>query len=246
MKKAHAPKPAPSDITYQRVYALMLEQSQRDRSWMSVNLVIDLMNGWDGQSTFQNKSFQRARKKLLQNPGVDTHERPTSSQASAMRKQLDLLVEAKLVEKERGHTDGNNSWGYRWITTEIQAEYDEAGTKLKESRALAREVSLALGGDGESGVQPLLTPDRTIAVRVTMREVTARRLLEALKQSGFSSDFFTGKHWEILTMDGKDVQGCTADRGDARGNDPDARFREVKIADCQSCHGDESAYEGAA
>ena len=246
MKKEHAPKPAPSDITYARVFTLMREQSQRNRSWMSVNLVIDLMNGWDGQSTYQNKSLQRARKKLQQNPGVDVHERPTSSQASAMRKQLDLLVEAMLVEKARGHTDGNNSWGYRWISPEIRAEYDEAGVKRTESRALARAVSLALGGDGESGVQPMLNPDRTIAVRVTMREVTARRLLEALKQSGLSADFFTGKHWEILTMDGKDVQGCTADRGDARGNNPDARFREVAIKDCRSCHGDESAYEGDA
>ena len=235
--KEHAPKPLPSEITYARVRELVLEQSQRNRSWMSVNLVIDLMNGWDGQSTYQNKSLTRARKKLQQNPGVDTHERPTSSQASAMRKQLDKLAEEKLVEKARGHTDGNNSWGYRWITTEIQAEYDEAGSKLKEARALAREVSLALGGDGESGVQPLLNPDRTIAVRVTMREVTARRLLEALKQSGLSADFFTGKHWEILTMDGQDVQGCTADRGDA---DHDARFREVKIKDCRSCHGEDA------
>ena len=97
-------------------------------------------------------------------------------------------------------------------------------------------LSLALGGDGESGVKPFLTPDDTIGIRVNLYGKTAERLLEAIKLADVSPDFLTGKHWEILSREG--VMGCTEDRDDVRREEPDATFREVDIAKCSSCHGE--------
>jgi len=237
-KKAPAPKPLPSEITYDRVRDLLIKHAAEQREgWLSTNLVIDLMNGWDGASTYQNASLTRARKKLQQHPGWTTHESPTSAQATATRKQLDKLVEEKLVEKERGHTDGNNSWGYRWVTDAMRTKRAERQATGAEAKELARRLSLALGGDGESGVQPFLTPDDTIGLRVNLYGKTAERLLEALKMADVSPDFFTGKHWEILTPSGE-VMGCTEDRDDVRREEPDATFREVEITKCSSCHGE--------
>lgn len=238
-KKPHIPKPLPSEITYDRVHDLLVTFSDKPR-WLSVLNVIDLMNGWDGNGTWSNASLTRARKKLQYHPGADTHERPTSAQMTATRKQLDKLVEMKLAEKERGHTDGNNSWGYRWITDALVAARNARAETSAKAKHLARRLSLALGGDGESGVTPFLTPDDKIGIRVNLYGETAERLLEAIKAADLSPDFFTGKHWEILTSRGE-VMGCTADREDVRREEPDATFREVKIADCSSCHGEEES-----
>lgn len=230
-------RPLPVDITYEAVRNVVFKFAEQGERWLSVSGVIDLLNGWDGKGTSQNASLARARKKLQQQPGTTDHERPTSTQMAATRKQLDRLVEEKLIEKERGHTDGNNSWGYRMVTDAMKAkrvERQEVGAQAKD---VARRLSLALGGDGESGVQPFLTIDDTIGVRVNLYGATAERLLEAIKESGLSPDFFTGKHWEILTPDGE-VMGCTADREDVRESEPDATFREVKIENCSSCEGE--------
>lgn len=236
-KKAPAPKPLPSEITYDRVRDLVVEFAAKPGArWLSVLNAIDLMNGWDGEATWQNASFTRARKKLQQEPGWTTHEKPTSAQMTATRKQLDKLVEEKLVEKERGHTDGNNSWGYRWITDALVAKRNarqETGAKAKH---LARRLSLALGGDGESGVTPFLTPDDGIGIRVNLYGTTAERLLEVIKMADVGPDFFTGKHWEILTPTGE-VMGCTGDRDDVRHNEPGVAFREVDVTKCKSCKG---------
>lgn len=230
-------KPRPSDITYDRVRDLVVKFADKPGArWLSVLNVIDLMNGWDGEGTWQNASLTRARKKLQQHPGWTTHEMPTSGQTAAARKQLDKLVEEKLVEKARGHTDGNNSWGYRWITDALVAARNARSETSAKAKHLARRLSLALGGDGDSGVTPFLTPDDGIGIRVNLYGTTAERLLEAIKMADVGPDFFTGKHWEILTPIGE-VMGCTADREDVRREEPDATFREVKIADCSSCHG---------
>jgi hypothetical protein len=238
-KKAPTPRPRPSEITYDRVRDLVAKYAVDHREqWLSVIGVIDLMNGWDGKGTWQNASLTRARKKLQQHPGWTTHESPTTGQSSTVRKRLEQLVEEKLVEKERGHTDGNNSWGYRWVTDAMKVKRNarqEIGAKAKH---LARRLSLALGGDGESGVQPFLTPDDTIGIKVNLYGSTAERLLDVIKMADVGPDFFTGKHWEILTSTGE-VMGCTADREDVRREEPDATFREVKIANCSSCHGEE-------
>jgi len=229
--------PLPRDITYDVVRALFVKYAEHHngKHWLSTNLVIALMNGWDGTSTYNNKSYQRALLKLQQKLGWDTHQRPTSAQRGAVQKQLNKLVEEKLVEKEAGHTDGNNSWGYRWITDAMKAERAlrrDVGAQAKDT---ARRLSLALGGDGESGVTPFITPDNGGGIRVNLYGTTAERLLEAIKASGLGPDFFTGKHWEILTSRGE-VQGCTADRDDAR--EQGTAFREVKIENCSSCHGE--------
>ena len=237
-KKTHIPKPLPSEITYDRVHDLLVTFADNERWWSVLN-VIDLMNGWDGNGTWSNASLTRARKKLQHYPGTDIHERPTAAQMTATRKQLDKLAELKLVEKARGHTDGNNSWGYRWITDTITAKRNERRETMAKAKHLARRLSLALGGDGDSGVQPFLTPDDKIGVRVNLYGETAERLLEAIKVADLSPDFFTGKHWEILTPSGE-VMGCTADREDVRREEPDATFREVKIEACSSCRGEDS------
>lgn len=231
--------PLPRDITYDAVRAQLIKYAELHggKYWLSTNLVIALMNGWDGDSTYSSKSYQRALSKLQQKPGWDVHQRPTSSQATAVRKHLDKLVEEKLVEKERGHTDGNNSWGYRWITQKMiddRARRREVGTEAKD---IARRLSLALGGDGESGVTPFITPDDTVGIRVNLYGTTALRILDVISMAGVSPDFFTDKHWEILTRDGLDVMGCTADRADVRESEPDAVFREVKIEKCRGCKG---------
>jgi hypothetical protein len=237
-KSTDTSQPRPSEITYDRVRDLMAKYAvDHHEQWLSVIGVIDLMNGWDGKGTWQNASLTRARKKLQQHPGWTTHETPTSGQSSTTRKRLDQLVEAKLVEKERGHTDGNNSWGYRWVTDAMKAKRVERKATSDAARAIARQLSLALGGDGESGVQPFLTPNDTIGIRVNLYGTTAERLLEALKMADVSPDFFTGKHWEILTPSGE-VMGCTADRADVRREEPDATFREVDITKCGSCRGE--------
>lgn len=229
--------PMPVDITYEAVRTQVIKYAEQHggKYWLSTNLVIALMNGWDGTYTHNNKSYERALKKLQQKPGWDINQRPTSAQATAMRKQLDKLVEEKLVEKERGHTDGNNSWGYRWVTDVMKADRAKRKDVGTQAKNIARRLSLALGGDGESGVQPFLTPDDGIGIRVNLYGTTAERLLEAIKMSGCSPDFFTGKHWEILTSRGE-VQGCTADREDAR--EEGSTFREVAIAKCRSCRGE--------
>jgi hypothetical protein len=180
-EKAPSPRPLPSEITYDRVRDLFIKHAAEQREgWLSTNLVIDLMNGWDGKATWQNASYVRARKKLQQHPGWTTHESPTSAQATAMRKQLDKLVEEKLVEKERGHTDGNNSWGYRWITQAMRDERVQLRDIGARGRDLARQLSVALGGDGESGAQAWITPDHTIGIRLNLYEKTAQALLEVL------------------------------------------------------------------
>ncbi len=230
--------PLPVDITYEAVRNLFIKFAAKPgERWLSTNLIIALMNGWDGDGTYNNKSYTRALSKLQQKPGWDTHERPTSAQATAVRDQLNRLVGMGLVEKERGHTDGNNSWGYRWITDAMKTKRVQRQIVSAAGKDIAWRLSIALGGDGESGVTPFMTPDDTIGIRVNLYGATAERLLEAIKQSGCSPDFFTGKHWEILARDGE-VAGCTADREDARGNDPDATFREVAIDKCRSCHGE--------
>jgi len=230
--------PRPDDITYEAVRNAVVKYAEQHggKYWLSTNLVIALMNGWDGDSTYSSKSYQRALGKLQQRPGYDIHQRPTSSQATAIRKQLDKLVEEKLVEKERGHTDGNNSWGYRWITDGLKAQRElrrEVGTQAKD---IARRLSLALGGDGESGVTPFITPDDGVGIRVNFYGTTAERLLEVIHMAGVGPDFFTGKHWEILTSSGE-VMGCTADRSDVRREEPDAAFREVALEKCRGCKG---------
>jgi hypothetical protein len=186
--------PAPADITYDRVRDLIVKYAADERGyWLAVNRVIDLMNGWDGTSTFQNASLARARKKLQQHPGWTTHETPTSGQASATRKQLEKLVEEGVVEKARGHTDGNNSWGYRWITDAMRAKRVERQTTGTQAKELARRLSLALGGDGESGVQAFITPDDTIGIRVNLYGKTAERLLHAIEVSCLEPAFFKVK-----------------------------------------------------
>jgi hypothetical protein len=238
VKKAPAPRPRPSEITYERVRELLVKHAKEHREgWLAVVSIIDLMNGWDGKGVYNNASLIRARKKLQQHSGWTTHERPTSAQASAVRKHLDKLVEEKVVEKARGHTDGNNSWGFRWITFAMLAKRVEQQVVSEKAQDIARRLSLALGGDGESGVKPFLTPDDTIGIRVNLYGQTAERLLEALKMADVSPDFFTGKHWEIVGPTTGEVMGCTADREDVRREEPDATFREVKIAECSSCHG---------
>lgn len=228
--------PRPADITYDRVRDLVQKYDAQHQSkyWLSTTQVIDLMNGWDGDGSWKNKSLERARRKLQHYPGTNIHERPTSAQLTAVRKHLDKLAEEKLVEKERGHTDGNNSWGYRWISQAIVDRRAQVAAKGAEGRALARRLSLALGGDGDSGVHAFLTPDNTYGIRANLYGVTAERLLEAIAMAGVSPDFFTGKHWEILTPRGE-VMGCTADREDVRREEPDALFRPVKIENCTSC-----------
>lgn len=228
-------RPLPVDITYEAVRNLFIKFAAKPgERWLSTNLIIALMNGWDGDSTYNNKSYTRALSKLQQKPGWDTHERPTSAQATAVRDQLNRLVGMGLVEKERGHTDGNNSWGYRWITDAMKAKRAARKDVGAQAKDIARRLSLALGGDGESGVQPFITPDDGIGIRVNLYGTTAERLLEAIKMAGLGPDFFTGKHWEILTSRGE-VQGCTADRDDAR--EEGSTFREVAIDKCRSCHG---------
>lgn len=236
MTKPQKILPMPVDITYEAVRAQVIKYAEQHNGkyWLSTNLVIALMNGWDGTTTYSNKSYERALTKLQQAPGYTHHRSPTSSQATAMRKQLDKLVEEKLVEKERDHTDGNNSWGYRWITDAMRANRELRRDVGAQAKDIARRLSLALGGDGESGVQPFITPDDSVGIRVNLYGATAERLLEAIKMAGLSPDFFTGKHWEILTSRGE-VQGCTADREDAR--EEGTTFREVTIDKCRSCHG---------
>lgn len=243
MKGTPAPKPQkilpmPVDITYEAVRTAVVRYAEQHggKYWLSTNSIIDLMNGWDGTSTFNNKSLERARKKLKQAPGWDTHQRPTSAQATALRKQLDKLVEEGVVEKERGHTDGNNSWGYRWITDAMKAERALRREVGAEAKDLARQLSLALGGDGESGVTPFITPDNGVGIRVNLYGTTAQRILDVISMAGVSPDFFTDKHWEILTPSGE-VMGCTGDRADVRSSEPDAKFREVKIEKCRGCKG---------
>jgi hypothetical protein len=187
--------PAPADITYDRVRDLVLKYAEQHdgKYWLSTNLVIALMNGWNGDSVYQNASYTRARKKLQQLPGYTTHEMPTSSQASAMRKQLEKLAEEKLVEKARGHTDGNNSWGYRWITDAMKAERELRRDVGAQAKDVARRLSLALGGDGESGVTPFITPDNGIGIRVNLYGTTAERLLHAIEVSCLEPAFFRVK-----------------------------------------------------
>jgi hypothetical protein len=184
--------PKPVDITYEAVRAVVVKYAEQcsGKYWLSTNSIIDLMNGWDGDGRYQNASLTRARKKLQQQPGWTTHERPTSSQASAVRKHLDKLVEEKLVEKDRGHTDGNNSWGYRWITDAMRTQREVRRTIGTEATELARKLSLALGGDGESGVKPFLTPDDDIGIRVNLYGKTAEQLLAAIELAGVGPDFF--------------------------------------------------------
>ncbi len=54
--------------------------------------------------------------------------------------------------------------------------------------------------------------------------------------AGCSPDFFTDKHWEILTFDGE-VMGCTGDREDVRREEPNAKFNEIKLENCRGCNG---------
>jgi len=186
--------PMPADITYEAVRARLIKYAEQHggKYWLSTNRIIDLMNGWDGVDTYNSKSLERARKKLQQASGYTHHQSPTSTQASAVRKQLDKLVEEKFVEKERGHTNGNNSWGYRWVTDAMKvarAKRQDVGTQAK---TIARRLSLALGGDGESGVTPFLTPDDGIGIRVNLYGKTAERLLEVIEKVGIAPAFFKG------------------------------------------------------
>jgi len=226
------------DITYEAVRSVVIKYAEQHggKHWLSTKSVALLMNGWDGVSQFQNKSYGRACDKLQHAPGYTHHLSLTSAQAMAIRKRLDKLVEEKLVEKARGHTDGNNSWGYRWITDGMKARRVTIATNGASARDLARRLSLALGGDGESGVTPFLTPDDTYGIRVNLYGSTAERILEAIHMAGVSPDFFTNKHWEILTSHGE-VTGCCADRADVRREEPDATFREVAIEKCRGCKG---------
>lgn len=193
--KTRTPKPLPREITYDRVRALVTKHADEHRGgWLSVLGVIDLMNGWDGGSTWGNASLSRARKKLRNFPGTTDHETATSSQMSATRRQLDKLAEEKLVEKERGHTDGNNSWGYRWITDALKTKKANRATAFAQAKELARRLSLALGGDGTSGTQPFLTPDETVGVRVNLYGTTAEQLLALIEHVGVGPDFFKGKN----------------------------------------------------
>lgn len=226
------PQPTPSAITLERVRQTL--SAQKSTRFFATYEIIDLMNGWDGSYMPPNKSLYAARSKLQQAKGMTHHEQPTSAQAKALRKQLFELSCQGLVEMQRGGGRSNNSYSYRWIT---QALRDQKATRLTEgnrAKALARRMSLALGGDGESGVTPLINPDNTISVRVTLRETTAERLLVAIDD--YSPDFFSGKHWEILTSQGE-VMGCTADREDVRREEPDAKFLEVERKDCRNCNG---------
>lgn len=238
-KKSHIAKPLPSEITYERVRDAARRYSEQHASkyWLSTKQVIDLLNGWDGDSAYRNKSLDRARKKLQYYPGTDLHERATAAQLLAVRKQFDKLVEEKLVEKARGHTDGNNSWGYRWITQAILDQRAATAASWATAQALARRLSIALGGDGESGVKPFLTPDNTFGIRVQLYGATAERLLDVIEMAGCSPDFFTGKHWEIIGPATGEVMGCCADRADVRHAEPDATFREVAIEKCRGCKG---------
>ncbi len=236
--KPHKVLPLPSDITYEAVRNAVVKYAEQHggKYWLSTRSVILLLNGWDGVSQFQNKSYGRACAKLQQAPGYTHHLTPTSGQSTAVRKQLDKLVEEKLVEKERGHTDGNNSWGYRWITDAMKAERARRKEIGAEAKDVARRLSLALGGDGESGVTPFITPDDGIGIRVNLYGTTAERILDVISMAGVSPDFFTNKHWEILTPSGE-VMGCCADRADVRREEPDATFREVAIEKCRGCKG---------
>jgi hypothetical protein len=186
----HKIKPAPSDITYDVVRDALRAYANQYKYWLSTTRVIDLLNGWDGNGRHQNKSFDRARRKLQQAPGFTHHETPTSGQRTAVRKHLDKLVEEGLAEKERGHTDGNNSWGYRWITDALKAERAKRQDVGAQAKDIACRLSLALGGDGESGVTPFITPDNGIGIRVNLYGMTAERLLEVIEKAGVAPSFF--------------------------------------------------------
>lgn len=82
----------------------------------------------------------------------------------------------------------------------------------------------------------IIAPTVYAAIGKPKRKRTKRALPEAITMADVSPDFFTGKHWEILTPT-CEVMGCTGDRNDVRREEPEATFREVKITDCSSCRG---------
>jgi hypothetical protein len=149
-------------------------------NWYAVHAVIDVMNGWDGGWDPRNKTMATARRKLQQAPGSTHHEMPTSGQASATRKQLEQLVVEGVVEKQQGGGRSNNSWSYRWITQAMRDRCELLRDVGARGRELARKLSIALGGDGESGVQAWITPDNTIGIKINLYEKTASALLDVL------------------------------------------------------------------
>jgi len=179
--KPKLPQPALAAITYERVRDVLVRMAETHKvNWYAVHAVIDIMNGWDGRWMPPNKSLTAARKKLQQEPGCTTHEHPTSAQSRLTRMQLDKLVTEGLVEKRAGGGRSNNSWSYRWITQAMRDQRELQHNVGARGRELARKLSLALGGDGESGVQAWITPDDTIGIKISLYENTASTLLDVL------------------------------------------------------------------
>ena len=179
--KAKLPQPALAEITYDRVRDVLVRMAGTDKgNWYAVYNVIDILNGWDGLWMPPNKSLTAARKKLQQAPGSTHHEMPTTAQARLTRMQLDKLVEEGVAEKQRGGGRSNNSWSYRWITNAMLHERAQLRDVGARGRDLARKLSLAFGGDGESGVHAWITPDNTIGIKINLYEQTAQALLDVL------------------------------------------------------------------
>jgi hypothetical protein len=179
--KPKLPQPALTAITYDRVRDVLTRMAEVYKvNWYAVHAVIDVMNGWDGGWDPRNKTMAAARKKLQQALGSTHHEMPTAAQARLTRLHLDKLVEEGLVEKERGGGRSNNSWSYRWITQAMRDQRELQRNVGARGRNLARQLSIALGGDGESGVQAWITPDNTIGIKISLYEKTAHTLLDVL------------------------------------------------------------------
>lgn len=189
--------PKPQDITYDRVKALLEQLATHNTNYYSIIKLLDVMNGldpkwcerpyYDKEYAEWDKACKKARKKLQQAPGMTHHETPTSGQASAVRKHLNKLIEEKLVEKRAGGGLSNNSYSYRLVTAELLADRNEKDiAKHKatgQANALARMLSLALGGKGWNGAKPLVTADGgkyTVGVQLTISADKALRLLSVL------------------------------------------------------------------
>jgi hypothetical protein len=172
------PQPLPRSITYDLV-RITLEHAagKYPTSYYAIHAIIDLFNGWDGNPTYNNPTLHAARKKLQQDSGSSNHEMPTPAQSAAVRKQLERLVIEGVAEKARGMGRSNNSWGYRWITQKMRDQRADKKALGDRGKALARQMSLAFGGDGESGVKIIITPDNTLGIQVTFSEGTAVRYL---------------------------------------------------------------------
>jgi hypothetical protein len=237
-------QPIPSLITYERVReALQRTLAWKDTSshWFGTLHVLDILNGYDGglEEKARDKSRSKARDKLQHAPGYTHHRTATSAQMAAVRRQLEHLVDEKLAEKQRGGRS-NNGYVYRWLTPAITEQRDGLVAASVQAKALARRLSLALGGTGDSGVQPIVNPDGTIGVRVSFSARTANLLLGVLDADAETHpDRFAdrSKHFEIISPYGEEVMGCCWDRSDVLREEPDAGFREVAVENCSSCHG---------